>query len=29
MKLKDKDDQSVDTSVPLIRGNKIPMNGVA
>jgi hypothetical protein len=28
MKLKKKEDQSVDTSVPLRRGNKIPMEGV-
>jgi hypothetical protein len=28
MKLKKKEDQSVDTSVLLIRGNKIPMEGV-
>jgi hypothetical protein len=28
MKLKNKEDQSVDTSVLLRRGNKIPMGGV-
>jgi hypothetical protein len=28
MKLKRKEDQSVDTSILLIRGNKIPMEGV-
>jgi hypothetical protein len=28
MKLKEKDDQSVDTSIHLRRGNKIPMEGV-
>jgi hypothetical protein len=29
MKLKKKEDQNLDTLVPLIRGNKIPMEGVA
>ena len=28
MKLKNKEDQSVDTSILLRRGNKIPMEGV-
>jgi hypothetical protein len=28
MKLKKKEDQSLDTSIPLRRGNKIPMEGV-
>jgi hypothetical protein len=28
MKLKKKEDQSVDTSIPLRRGNRIPTEGV-